>query len=160
MLSFAENNYYVSMDLVKPMSPANQVDVGSMIDNYINMLHYLMAVAFIVMIAGMILGICRSVKSRKTEKGKIYENASIKWVIGYIMIITVVKLAIINYELHIIELDPLHTTFWEAIETVVGLSLFAVMLLCGIKFIKDSAKVLFFKNPPKGSYSDEKKNVQ
>ena len=56
MLSFAENNYYVSMDLVKPMSPANQVDVGSMIDNYINMLHYLMAVAFIVMIAGMIFG--------------------------------------------------------------------------------------------------------
>ena len=74
MLSFAENNYYVSMDRVKPMSPANQVDVGSMIDNYINMLHYLMAVAFIVMIAGMILGICRSVKSRKTEKGKIYEK--------------------------------------------------------------------------------------
>lgn len=154
MLSLVEKNYIESMD------PANQVDVGSMIDNYINMLHYLIAVAFIVMIAGMILGICRSVKSRKTEKGKIYENASIKWVIGYIMIITVVKLAIINYELHIIELDPLHTTFWEVIETVVGLSLFAVMLLCGIKFIKDSVKVLFFKNPPKGSYSDEKKNVQ
>ena len=160
MLSFAENNYYVSMDPVKPTSPANQVDVGSMIDNCINMLHYVIAVAFIVMIAGMILGIYRSVKSRKTEKGKIYENASIKWVTGYIMIIIVVKLAIINYELNIIELDPLHTTFWEVIETVVGLSLFAVMLLCGIKFIKDSAKVLFFKNPPKGSYSDEKKNVQ
>lgn len=160
MLSFAENNYYVSMDPVKPMSPANQVDVGSMIDNYINMLHYLIAVAFIVMIAGMILGIYRSVKSRKTEKGKIYEDASIKWVIGYIMIITVVKLAIINYELHIIELDPLHTTFWEVIETVVGLSLFAVMLLCGIKFIKDSAKILFSKNLPKGNCSDEKKNVQ
>ena len=159
MLSFAENNYYVSMDPVKPTNPANQVDVGSMID-YINMLHYLIAVASIVMIAGMIWGICRSVKSRKTEKGKIYVNASIKWVIGYIMIITVVKLAIINYELKIIVLDPLHTTFWEVIETVVGLLPFAVMLLCGIKFIKDSAKVLFFKNPPKGSYSDEKKNVQ
>lgn len=159
MLSFAENNYYVSMDLVKPMSSANQVDVGSMIDNYINMLHYLVAVAFIVMIAGMIWGICRSVKSRKTEKGKIYENASIKWVIGYIMIIIVVKLAIINYEFNIIEID-LHTTFWEVIETVVGLSPFAVMLLCGIKFIKDSAKILFSKNLPKGSCSDEKKNVQ
>ena len=154
MLSFAEKNYFESMN------PANQVDVGSMIDNYINMLHYLIAVAFIVMIAGMILGICRSVKSRKTEKGKIYENASIKWVIGYIMIIIVVKLAIINYEFNIIELDPLHTTIWEFIETVVGLLPFAVMFLCGIKFIKDSAKVLFFKNPPKGSYSDEKKNVQ
>lgn len=159
MLSFAENNYYVSMDLVKPMSPANQVDVGSMIDNYINMLHYVMAVAFIVMIAGMIWGICRSVKSRKTEKGKIYENASIKWVTGYIMIIIVVKLAIINYRLNIIEID-LHTTFWEVFETAAGLSPFAVMFLCGIKFIKDSAKVLFSKNLPKGSYSDEKKNVQ
>jgi len=154
MLSLAEKNYFESM------KPANQVDVGSMIDNHINMLHYLIAVASIVMIAGMIWGICRSVKSRKTEKGKIYENASIKWVIGYIMIITVVNLTIINYELHIIELDPLHTTFWEVIETVVGLSLFAVMFSCGIKFIKDSAKVLFFKNPPKGSCSDEKKNVQ
>lgn len=160
MLSLVENNYYVSMDLVKPMSPANQVDVGSMIDNYINMLHYLMAVAFIVMIAGMIWGIYRSVKSRKTEKGKIYENAFIKWVTGYIMIIAVVNLAIINYELKIIVLDPLHATFWEVIETVVGLLPFAVMLSCGIKFIKDSAKVLFFKNLPKGNYSDEKKNVQ
>lgn len=159
MLSFAENNYYVSMDPVKPMSPANQVDVGSMIDNYINMLHYLIAVAFIVMIAGMILGIYRSVKSRKTEKGKIYEDASIKWVIGYIMIIIVVKLAIINYRFNIIEIG-LHTTFWEVIETAVGLSPFAVMFLCGIKFIKDSAKILFSKNLPEGSCSDEKKNVQ
>lgn len=159
MLSFAENNYYVSMDPVKPTSPANQVDVGSMIDNCINMLHYVIAVAFIVMIAGMILGIYRSVKSRKTEKGKIYENASIKWVTGYIMIIIVVKLAIINYRFNLIEID-LHTTFWEVIETAVGLSPFAVMLLCGIKFIKDSAKILFSKNLPKGSCSDEKKNVQ
>lgn len=121
MLSFAENNYYVSMDLVKPMSPANQVDVGSMIDNYINMLHYLMAVAFIVMIAGMIFGICRSVKSRKTEKGKIYENASIKWVTGYIMIIIVVKLAIINYRFNIIEID-LHTPFWKLSKRLLGCS--------------------------------------
>lgn len=153
MLLYAEKNYFESMD------PANQVDVGSMIDNCINMLHYVIAVAFIVMIAGMILGIYRSVKSRKTEKGKIYENASIKWVTGYIMIIIVVKLAIINYRFNLIEID-LHTTFWEVIETAVGLSPFAVMLLCGIKFIKDSAKILFSKNLPKGNCSDEKKNVQ
>ncbi len=155
MLS-AEKNYFVNMDLVKPV---NQVGIGSMIDNYINMLHYLITLAFIAMIVGMIIGIYRAVKSRKTEKGKIYENASIKWVIGYIMIIAVVKLAIINYRFNIIEID-LHTPFWEVIETVVELLPFTVMFLCGIKFIKDSAKILFSKNLPKGNYSDEKKNVQ
>lgn len=115
-----------------------------LVEKIIRSFNYIAELALIAIIVGMIIGLCKTIKSKDKKKTLIMIKASLKWGLGFILVRSVVIYATLIYEYNIIQFDSL--SFMNIIITILSLTGLVAVFGYGIMLIISSAKVLFSKN--------------
>lgn len=124
-----------------------------LVEKIIRSFNYIAEFALIAIIVGMIIGLCKTIKSKDTKKTLIMIKASLKWGLGFILVRSVIIYVTLIYEYNIIQFDSL--SFMNIVITILSLTGLVAVFGYGIIFIISSAKVIFSKNQQDADCGDK-----